>query len=97
MKTLYRRLTSSILLAFITLSVIAQSISGNVSSFESETTFGYATVDIHKGKVLVASVLTDDAGAFDVKLDTGTYKAVINFHLFLLDISKFHSRCEAFR
>ncbi len=63
MKTLYRRLTSSILLAFITLSVIAQSISGNVSSFESETTFGYATVDIYKGEVLVASVLTDDAGA----------------------------------
>lgn len=56
---------------------IAQSISGNIKSFASEAELGYANVDIYKGTELVASVLADKDGNFNVKLDTGTYRAEI--------------------
>ncbi len=56
---------------------IAQSISGAVTSFESKYKLGYATVDVHKDSELVASVLADKHGNFNVKLDSGTYHATI--------------------
>lgn len=56
----------------------AQSISGNVRSAAAEgEAIGYATVNIYKGDKLVANVLSDGDGNFNVKLDTGTYQAEI--------------------
>jgi len=56
---------------------IAQSISGNIKSIATEAELGYANVDIYKGSELVASVLADKEGNFNVKLDTGTYRAEV--------------------
>ena len=68
---------SIVLLSTLSLTLSAQSISGNVKAFESETDLGYANVDIYKGIELIASVLADKEGNFNVKLDTGTYRAEI--------------------
>lgn len=65
------------ILTSISFTLSAQSISGNVKSFESETDLGYANVDIYKGTELIASVLADKEGNFNVKLDTGRYRAEI--------------------
>ena len=65
------------ILTSISFTLSAQSISGNVKAFESETDLGYANVDIYKGTELIASVLADKEGNFNVKLDTGTYRAEI--------------------
>jgi len=40
---------------------------------------GYANVDIYRDGILVANVLTDDRGNFNLKLDTGKYQCVINY------------------
>lgn len=61
----------------VSFSANSQSLSGNVNS--SSTSLGYANVDIYKGEKLVASVLTDIDGNFNVKLDTGTYRCEINY------------------
>lgn len=61
------------------LSLSAQSISGNLSSKSTESVLGYGNVDIFKGEKLVASVLTDKFGNFNVALDTGSYTCVINY------------------
>ncbi len=61
------------------LAVHAQSISGNLSSESTEGVLGYGNVDIYQNDKLVASVLTDKAGNFNVVLDTGTYQCVINY------------------
>lgn len=79
MNSYQAKLLSLVLGVFFSYFSYAQSISGNVSSLESDATLGYATVDIYKGDDLVASVLTDRSGNFNVKLDTGTYDAVINY------------------
>ena len=55
----------------------AQSISGNIKDFSSTESLSYATVDIYKGSTLVASVLADKNGDFNVKLDTGFYRCEI--------------------
>lgn len=57
----------------------AQSISGNLNAAGSSEVLSYANVDIYKGDKLVASVLSDKAGNFNVALDTGVYKCVINY------------------
>lgn len=56
-----------------------QSISGNISSAERKVDLSYVNVDIYKDKKLVASVLTDKLGNFNVALDTGTYECVMNY------------------
>ncbi|MBN2890598.1 MAG: T9SS type A sorting domain-containing protein [Bacteroidales bacterium] len=66
------------------MSVSAQSISGNVNSnFGSARSMtknlGYANVDIYQNDSLVANVLSDKDGNFDVKLDVGTYRCEINY------------------
>ena len=68
---------SIVLLSILSLTLSAQSISGNVNAFASEANLGYANVDIYKGTELIASVLADKEGNFNVKLDTGTYRAEI--------------------
>lgn len=62
-----------------TLSLSAQSLSGNLSSVSTENALGYGNVDIYQNEKLVASVLTDKLGNFNVALDTGTYQCVINY------------------
>ena len=70
-------ITFSFLLGALSLS--AQSISGNLSSESTEDALGYGNVDIYQNDKLVASVLTDRLGNFNVALDTGTYQCVINY------------------
>lgn len=60
-------------------SLSAQSLSGNLSSESTDDALGYGNVDIYQNDVLVASVLTDKLGNFNVALDTGTYQCVINY------------------
>ncbi|MFK7786013.1 MAG: VWA domain-containing protein [Crocinitomicaceae bacterium] len=62
-----------------TLSLSAQSLRGNLSSVSTEDALGYGNVDIYQNEKLVASVLTDNFGNFNVALDTGTYQCVINY------------------
>jgi len=68
---------SIVLLSILSLTLSAQSISGNVNAFASEANLGYANVDIYKGTELIASVLADKDGNFKVNLDTGMYRAEI--------------------
>lgn len=57
----------------------AQSISGNLNSGSSRRALGYGNVDIYRGDELIASVLTDRYGNFNVRLDTGAYKCVVSY------------------
>lgn len=66
-----------IFLFIYSLSVSAQSISGNASSAISTRNLGFATVNIYKNGKLVANILTDEKGDFNIKLDTGLYKCEI--------------------
>lgn len=59
--------------------VYAQSVSGNVRSEATDDVLGYGNVDIFKGEKLVASVITDKFGNFNVALDSGEYTCVINY------------------
>jgi hypothetical protein len=68
---------SIVLLSILSLTLSAQSISGNVNAFANEANLGYANVDIYKGTELIAAVLADKDGNFKVNLDTGMYRAEI--------------------
>lgn len=68
-----------VLFCFFSTQTFSQSISGNVNSSISKNSLGFANVEIYKNGKLVANVLTDHMGNFNVKLDTGTYKCVINY------------------
>ena len=57
----------------------AQSISGNLHEGTGRNALGYGNVDIFRGDDLVASVLTDRYGNFNVRLDTGEYKCVVHY------------------
>lgn len=57
----------------------AQSISGNLNSGTAKSFLGFGNVDIYKGDDLVASVLTDRFGNYNVSLDTGTYVCVVSY------------------
>lgn len=63
----------------ITFSTFAQSISGNLNSGSSTGALGYGNVDIYRGDDLIASVLTDRFGNYNVRLDTGTYVCVVSY------------------
>lgn len=69
----------SIILCISSLAGSGQSISGNVNSGFSSKNLVYANVDIYKNGKLVANVLTDGEGNFNVKLDTGVYQCEINY------------------
>ena len=58
-------------------SVFSQSISGNVKTCKNKSYLGYANVNIYKNGKLVANVLTDETGNYNVKLDTGMYDCEI--------------------
>lgn len=56
----------------------AQSIRGNLNS-GTRGALGYGNVDIYRGDELVASLLTDRYGNFNVALDTGSYRCVVSY------------------
>lgn len=70
-----------LLFTFLLFKAQAQSISGNMNTvMEGEkVVMKYGNVDIYRGEKLVKSVLTDELGNFKVKLDTGTYRCVMNY------------------
>lgn len=68
-----------LLLTFASLQSLAQSLRGKVCDKESASALSYGNVDIYQEDVLVASVLTDALGNFNVALDTGIYRCVINY------------------
>ncbi len=63
----------------ITFSSFAQSISGNLNTGSATGALGYGNVDIYRGDDLIASVLTDRHGNYNVRLDTGTYVCVVSY------------------
>lgn len=68
-----------ILCSLFTGLAFSQSLSGNLNSATNNNSLGYGNIDVYKGDKLVASVLTDKYGNFNVALDTGTYKCVVNY------------------
>ena len=71
--------TFTLLILLTPLLALSQSIKGKVNAFETTENLGYANVDIYKGTNLVASVLADKEGNFEVNLDTGMYRCEINY------------------
>lgn len=69
----------TILLCLIGINSFSQSVNGTVNCNKTLANLGYANVDIYRDGILVANVLTDDRGNFNVKLDTGKYQCVINY------------------
>lgn len=55
------------------LTVSAQSISGNMNA-GSNLALGFGNVTIFQGEKKIASILTDEMGNFNIKLDTGYYR-----------------------
>ncbi len=70
-----------IVACFFSFASFAQSISGNMNTvLEGEkVVMKYGNVDIYKKDKLIKTVLTDEYGNFNVKLDTGTYVCVLNY------------------
>lgn len=70
-------------LSFLSLGMIftarAQSISGNLNAGSTLSALGFGNVNIYRGDELVASVLTDGYGNFNVQLDTGLYRCVVSY------------------
>jgi hypothetical protein len=78
-KSLNMRLIITFFVLLGSFSLSAQSLSGNLRSESTEEVLGYGNVDIFQNEKLVASVLTDKLGNFNVALDTGSYQCVINY------------------
>lgn len=74
-----RTLLLTLLLSLSGCALQAQSISGNLNAGSMDAALGYGNVDIYRGDKLVASVLTDRWGNFNVRLDTGLYKCVVSY------------------
>lgn len=74
-----RPLLLSLLLIGTIHTALAQCISGNLHEGTGRSALGYGNVDIYRGDELIASVLTDRYGNFNVRLDTGEYKCVVNY------------------
>ncbi len=51
----------------------AQSIHGNIAEFRESNSLDFANVEIFKNDELIASLITDKNGNYDIALDTGTY------------------------
>lgn len=74
-----RTLTLAVLLFGTLLLSYGQSLSGNLHEEAGRAALGYGNVDIYRGDDLIATVLTDRYGNFNVRLDTGAYKCVVNY------------------
>ncbi len=89
-----KRLILPIVLCCLTHIAFSQSISGNLNSESSKSALGYGNVDIYQGDKLVASVLTDRAGNFNVALDTGLYRCVVNYTGFESVTKEIHVKAD---
>lgn len=79
---------------FLLQTAFSQSISGNLNSAKTNGSLGYGNVDIYKGDKLVASVLTDRLGNFNVSLDTGVYKCVVNYSGYVTETREIHVKSD---
>ncbi len=77
--TFFTFFTTLTIFTFFTSPLHAQSISGNLNEGFMKAVLGYGNVDIYAGDKLVASVLTDRFGNFNVRLDTGLYRCVVSY------------------
>lgn len=77
-----------LLVLLLTNLVQAQSITANVSA--SGENLSYATIHIYRGSNRVASLITDDKGAFKIALDTGWYRCEILYVGHLKEVRKIH-------
>lgn len=75
-------------------SSFAQSISGNVNSRSTTGALGYGNVDIYRGDELIASVLTDRSGNYNVRLDTGTYICVVSYDGYVSSTRTVHVKAD---
>lgn len=59
----------------------AQSLSGNMNTVldGEKVVMKYGNVDIYRNDKLIKTVLTDELGNFNVKLDTGKYVCILNY------------------
>jgi hypothetical protein len=71
-----------------------QSISGNLNSGRSGSSLGFGNVDIYRGDDLVASVLTDRYGNFNVRLDTGMYRCVVSYDGYATSTRMVHVKAD---
>lgn len=74
--------------------ISAQSISGNLRSGAVGASLGYGNVDIYRGSKLVASVLTDRDGNFNVRLDTGLYRCVVSYDGYVSSTKTVHVKAD---
>lgn len=72
----------------------AQSISGNLNAGTAMDALGFGNVDIYRGDELVASVLTDRYGNFNVQLDTGLYRCVVSYDGYVTGTRTVHVRAD---
>ncbi|MBL0128185.1 MAG: T9SS type A sorting domain-containing protein [Flavobacteriales bacterium] len=82
------------LLFCTTIATHAQSISGNLNERTSRSALGYGNVDIYRGDELIASVLTDRDGNFNVRLDTGAYRCVVHYDGYESETKMVHVRAD---
>lgn len=74
--SMHQKILLSFLLCFLAFnSAQAQSITADVSSAGKK--LSYATILIYRGSDRVASLISDDKGAFSIALDTGWYRCEI--------------------
>ncbi len=55
---------------------------------------GFGNVDIYRGDELVASVLTDGYGNFNVRLDTGMYRCVVSYDGYVTATRSVHVKAD---
>lgn len=72
----------------------AQSISGNLNTGSAMGALGFGNVDIYRGDKLVASVLTDRYGNFNVRLDTGLYRCEVSYDGYVTSTHTVHVKAD---
>lgn len=81
-------------LLFCTAALHAQSISGNLNTGSAVGALGFGNVDIYRGDKLVASVLTDRYGNYNVRLDTGMYRCVVSYDGYVTSTRTVHVKAD---
>jgi len=81
-------------LLFCTAVLHAQSISGNLHTATAMGALGFGNVDIYRGDKLVASVLTDSYGNYNVRLDTGLYRCVVSYDGYVTSTRTVHVKAD---
>jgi len=68
----------------------AQSISGNVNNSRNNLRLDFANVEIFQNNELIASLITDEKGNYDIQLDSGTYVVNIMYSGFHNETHEIH-------